>query len=193
MIPRALLIAAASGVLAAISFAQNPQSEGKAMDLVKTALTEPISVAGYQIRTSNAREMTGQGEIGTLWGRFMQENLAAQIPHRIGQTLIVVYSGYASDENGEYNYLLGAPVSSIEGLPTGLTSVQIAPGNYAVIITEKGDVTQVIPAAWKRIWAMTPQELGGRRAFTTDYEIYDQRSADPKNARVEIHLAITNR
>ncbi|MFC5864787.1 GyrI-like domain-containing protein [Acidicapsa dinghuensis] len=156
----------------------------------KITLSNPIYVAGYQVRTNNAREMSGQGEIGKLWGRFMQQNLAAHIPNRVGQTLIVVYSDYASDEKGDYSYLLGAPVSSVDAPPAGLTYRHIQPGTYAVIEMDKGDVTQIVPGAWRRIWAMTPEELGGRRAFTEDYEVYDQRSADPKNARVEIHLAL---
>jgi predicted transcriptional regulator YdeE len=161
-------------------------------------LTEPIHVAGFQVRTNNAREMSGNGKIGKLWGRFMQQNLAAQIPHRIGQTLIVVYSDYASDEKGDYSYLIGAPVSSTpvssaEGLPSGLVYRRIRPGAYVVINTQKGDVTQIISAAWQQIWAMTPEELGGRRAFAEDYEVYDHRSADPKNAQVEIHVGLRSK
>ena len=102
-------------------FAQTTTQNGAVNPSMKTTLPEPIYVAGYMIRTSNAKEMGGNGEIGKLWGRFMQQNLAAQIPNRIGQTLIVVYSDYASDEKGEYNYLLGAPVTTVDGLPAGLS------------------------------------------------------------------------
>ena len=37
---------------------------------------------------------------------------------------------------------------------------------------------------------VVPAELGGKRAFQTDYEIYDRRSANPKQAQVEIHIGL---
>ena len=187
---RTLTFGLLAATLNTIFFTQDSTPKSAMTSPTKQTLTEPIYVAGFQVRTNNAREAAGTGEIGKLWGRFMQQNLAAQIPNRVGQTLMVVYSDYASDEKGDYNYLLGAPVSSVDALPAGLTYRRIPPGSYAVVTTEKGDVTQVVPAAWQHIWAMTPEELGGRRAFTEDYEVYDQRSADPKNAQVEIHLSL---
>ena len=66
------------------------------------------------MRTNNADEMSGKSKIGPLWGRFMQENLAAQIPNRTDAALTVVYSNYAGDEKGDYDYLLGTRVTSID-------------------------------------------------------------------------------
>jgi len=171
-------------------FAQTTTQNGAVNPSMKTTLPEPIYVAGYMIRTSNAKEMGGNGEIGKLWGRFMQQNLAAQIPNRIGQTLIVVYSDYASDEKGEYNYLLGAPVTTVDGLPAGLSFRRIPAGQFAVFTTAQGPVAQVLQATWKQIWMSTPSQLGGQRAFVADYEIYDQRSSDPNNAQVEVHVGL---
>jgi len=53
-----------------------------------------------------------------------------------------------------------------------------------------GQMPGVLQAAWAHIWKMTPAELGGKRAFVTDYEIYGQRSADPHHAQVEIHIGL---
>ena len=47
-----------------------------------------------------------------------------------------------------------------------------------------------LQAAWARIWKMPPAELGGRRAFVTDYEIYDERAADPANSQVDVYVGI---
>jgi len=160
------------------------------MTPMKTNLTSPIYVAGFLVRTTNAKEMAGNGEIGKLWTKFMQQNLGAQIPNRIGQSLMVVYSDYASDEKGEYTYLLGAPVSTVDGLPSSLSFRRTPPGSYAVLTTTQGPLVQVLQSAWKQIWTSTPAQLGGPRAFVADYEIYDQRSADPNNAQVEIHIGL---
>ena len=153
-------------------------------------LADPIVVAGFQIRTTNARELSGESQIRPLWQRFFAENLAAQIPNRTSDSLYTVYSNYLTDENGAYDYLLGAPVSGIGHLPEGMTYAALATGEYAVVTTEKGPVEQVMQQAWRRIWTTTPEELGGKRAFLTDYEIYDRHAADPTNAQVEIHLGL---
>jgi predicted transcriptional regulator YdeE len=153
-------------------------------------LADPILVAGFQVRTSNPVELSGQGQIRGLWQRFFAEDLAAQIPNRTSANFYVVYSNYASDEYGEYDYLLGAPVSSIENLPEGITFAGIATGEYAVVTTEKGPVESVMQSAWREIWSMPVAELGGKRAFLTDYEVYDERASDPASAQVEIHLGL---
>jgi predicted transcriptional regulator YdeE len=188
--PRNLLVAALAVISIGSLPAQSPPQKGAANSPMKTTLAEPIYVAGFMVRTSNAKEMSGNGEIGKLWNRFMQQNLATQIPNRVGQNLMVVYYDYASDEKGEYNYLLGAPVTSVDSLPAGLSFRQVPPGQFAVITTAQGPIAEVMQSAWKRIWAMSPAELGGTRAFLEDYEVYDQRSADPANSQVEIHIGL---
>lgn len=153
-------------------------------------LYQPFYVAGYLVRTNNADEAGGKSKIGPLWQRFMQQNLAGHIPNRTDAALTVVYSNYASDEKGDYDYLLGVRVSSVDNLPAGMTSRKVEPATYAIVLTETGQMPDVLQAAWGRIWHMSPAELGGKRAFVTDYEIYDARSADPANAQVEIHIGL---
>src|ERR1700678_460643 len=106
--PHRLFVAALAVAFSIASQAQNTAPNGASNLPAKAILVEPIYVAGYPVRTSNAKEMAGNGEIGKLWARFFQENLGAQIPNRTGENLMVVYSDYASDEKGEYSYLLGA-------------------------------------------------------------------------------------
>jgi predicted transcriptional regulator YdeE len=147
-------------------------------------------VAGYSARTNNADEASGKGKIGPLWQRWFAENLAATIPNRAGNDVLAIYSDYASDEKGDYTYMLGARVSSIDDLPAGLTYRKIAAGRYAVFTTENGPVTHVVPAEWQKIWAVSANELGGKRAFLTDFEVYDQRAADPQHAQIDIHIGV---
>ncbi len=71
-----------------------------------------------------------------------------------------------------------------------MTWKKVEPGLYAVILTDKGQMPGVLQTAWAHIWKMTPAELGGRRAFVTDYEIYDARSANMQSAQVEIHVGL---
>lgn len=154
------------------------------------ALRDPVIVAGFQIRTTNVAELSGQGQIGSLWQRFFAKNLAAQIPSRSSEALYAVYSNYESDENGAYDYLLGSPVSSIDNLPAGMTFAAIATGDYAVVTTDKGAVTRMVPGKWKEIWQMPAEELGGKRAFLTDYEVYGAKATNPYQAEVDIYLGL---
>jgi len=116
-----------------------------------TTLHEPLIIAGFQVRTTNAAELSGEGKIGLLWHRFFAENLLEQIPHQTGNSLYAVYSNYASDEYGEYDFLVGTQVTSADNLPPGVTIAAIATGRYAVVSTEKGPVTEMVPGTWKEI------------------------------------------
>jgi predicted transcriptional regulator YdeE len=147
-------------------------------------------VVGLSTRTQNAAEMNGKGKIGEVWQRFLGQNLAAKIPNKLGVDLIAIYADYETDHTGYYTYLLGVPVSSTEHLPPGLTLKHVPAGRYAVLRSNRGVIKQVVPELWQRIWALSPSQLGGSRAFQVDYEIYDQRAADPENAQIEVHVGL---
>jgi predicted transcriptional regulator YdeE len=147
-------------------------------------------VVGVAARTRNAAEMNGKGKIGAVWQTMLQQNLAAKIPNKLGVDLVAIYTHYETDHTGHYTYLLGVPVSSTEHLQPGLTVTYVPAGRYAVLSSDRGPITQVVPEIWRRVWAMSPGQLGGRRAFQADYEIYDQRAADPDNAQIEVHIGL---
>ena len=126
-----------------------------------------FTVVGVSVRTMNSREGLGsEGQIPKLWSRVMQQGLLDRIPNRAGQNLVVVYSGYASDENGEYDYTIGVRVQKAENVPDEFVTELITPGQYTVIRSELGSPSVVVPEVWRHIWKMSPQELGGRRAFS---------------------------
>jgi predicted transcriptional regulator YdeE len=124
-------------------------------------------IAGLTARTNNAHEMSGKGKIGNVWQEFLQPNLVAKIPNKMGVDLIAVYTDYETDHTGHYTYLLGLPILSTESLPPNLTVKRIPAGRYAVFSSSRGPKTQIIPEIWQRIWSMSPEELGGTRAFKT--------------------------
>jgi predicted transcriptional regulator YdeE len=154
------------------------------------AAIEGFTVVGIETRTDNAREMAGAGIIAKQWGRFMGENLLAQIPNRIDGAILAVYSDYESDKDGEYSFMIGARVKSAVGIPSGMMSRKVPAGRYAVFTSERGAVEKVVMETWQKIWSATTAELGGERAYTADFEIYDERARDLKNAQVEIHVGI---
>jgi len=149
-----------------------------------------FSVIGIAERTTNAKEMSGEGVIGKQWGRFMQENLLAQIPNKADSSIIAVITDYASDKDGEYTHLIGARVTSTADLPAGMVVKKVPAGKYAIFTSDKGPVAQVVVGTWQRIWAQPKSAPGGIRAYKADYEVYDERAMDPQNATMDIHLGI---
>ena len=145
-----------------------------------------FTVIGIEARTSNAREMSGAGVIASQWARFMKDNLLAQIPDKTDRAILAVYSDYASDQNGEYSFMIGARVSSAAQLPAGMVAKQVPAGQYAIFTSERGPVEKVVMATWQKIWAAS----GIERAYKVDFELYDERARDPKNAQVDIYVGI---
>ena len=149
-----------------------------------------FTVIAISIRTSNAKEMSGNGVIGQQWDRFMKDGLLAEIPNKVDSNILAVYIDYESDANGAYTFMIGARVSSAEDVPVGMVAKKVPAGRYAVFISEKGFVGKVVPETWNRIWAVPKSSPGGNRAYRADFEIYDQRAADPQNAVVDIYVGI---
>ena len=149
-----------------------------------------FTVIGIAARTSNAREMGGQGQIGTCWTRLFQEDLLAKIANKADSSIVALYTDYVSDKNGEYTYVLGARVNSSADVPEGMVAKEVSSGRYAVFTTEKGPGPKVVPEAWMRINSLPRSAVGGDRVYRTDFEIYDQRAADPQNLQADIYIGI---
>jgi len=154
------------------------------------AAIEGFTVIGIEARTGNAREIAGTGIIAKQWGRFIGENLLAQIPNRSDGAILAVYSDYEGDKDGEYSFMIGARVKAAMGIPAGMMARNVPAGHYAVFTSERGPVEKVVVETWQKIWSATNAELGGQRAYSADFEIYDERARDPKNAQVDIYVAV---
>jgi predicted transcriptional regulator YdeE len=150
-----------------------------------------FSVIGIQARTSNAKEMTGEGAIPKQWGRFFKEGIADKIPNKVDSTIYAVYTGYARDRNGEYDFIVGMKVSGVSDIPPGMVATKVPGGTYAAVTSAKGPVAQVVPQAWQQVWSLDDhKQLGGARAYKADFELYDQRSQNPQDSQVDLYLGL---
>jgi len=155
-----------------------------------TTDTQPaFTVLGYWVRTSGQKEAGGSGLIPQLWQRVMEEGLLDNVPHRADTNFTAVYTDYSSDQNGEYTYVLGDRVTSVDKVPDGMMAVTVPAGKYAVIASDTGSLPDVLPKLWQRIFAMSPAQLGGERAFKADYEIFPE-GFDWQNAQIAAHLGL---
>jgi predicted transcriptional regulator YdeE len=115
--------------------------------------------------------------------------MADKIPNKTGPNLYAVYSEYASDHNGEYAFMVGAPVKAGTAAPTGMLLKQIPASKYAVITTERGPFPKVIPQAWMQIFKLE-DEGKLKRTYRIDFEVYDERALDPQNGQVDIYIGV---
>jgi predicted transcriptional regulator YdeE len=149
-----------------------------------------FTVVGLSARTNNAMETTPSGRIGLLWRQFLSGRLADTIPSRADGKVIAVLTDYASDEKGDYTYILGVRVREASHIPDGMVAREVPPDNYALVVSEDGVPSRVVPEAWKRIWSMSTRELGGNRAFRTDFEEYDESALTRPSIRASIYLSM---
>jgi predicted transcriptional regulator YdeE len=147
-----------------------------------------FNVIGISIRTSN-KEAFEQGTIGKLWERFMNEDIFNRIPNKSDNAVIALYHQYEDDKEGSYDLLIGARVGSIANVPAGMFAKQVPMEDRGIFTTIKGPRTPAVIAEWQNIWNLESQ---GKllRSYLFDYELYDERSFDPANAIVEIHIGV---
>lgn len=48
----------------------------------------------------------------------------------------------------------------------------------------------VVKNAWQEIWQLKDHELGGKRRYHADFEIYDERASDPTHQRIVLDLYV---
>ena len=151
---------------------------------MQTQKIEPFQVIGISIRTSNENNQTAS-DIGSLWARFMTENILQKIPNKISDAILSIYTNYESDHTKPYDTILGCKVSSLDEIPVGMVGQSFEGGTFAKFVS-KGDVTKgAIYNTWVEIW-----NTNLNRLYTADFEIYGEKAKDPSNAEVDIFVAI---
>jgi len=161
------------------------------MTQTKTIDQKGFTVIGISARTNNAQEAAGNGVIAKQWEEFYKEGILDKIPNKADPATYVVYSDYASDRNGDYNYLIGAKVSAVSTVPPDMLAKTVSPGKYAAITSKRGPIPEVIVEAWQQIWGLEDQaQLGGKRAYNTDFEVYDQRAQNPQDSQIDIYVGV---
>jgi predicted transcriptional regulator YdeE len=134
-------------------------------------------------KTTNANGQSGK-DCGTLWQKFEKANYAETIPGKLTNEIVAVYHSYEGDFTKPFSYFIGVKVKPGTGAPHGLEKMSIPKASYQKIVA-KGKMPDCIAHAWKEIWNSTMA-----RAYTFDFEIYDDRSKDWSKAEVDIFVSI---
>ncbi|MGE7948081.1 effector binding domain-containing protein [Lysinibacillus sp. NPDC093688] len=150
---------------------------------------ESFQIVGISARTSNANEITAQANIPQLWSDFYQQNVVGQIANAVNHVTYGLYSDYETDVNGEYSITLGVEVLAADDIPEGMFVKTVPAAKYLVFTSDKGPFEEVVVKAWQDVWAWFASS-GVERIYTGDFEMYDERCANPQEAQVDIYIAI---
>ena len=150
---------------------------------METQIT-PLNIIGIAVRTTNVNEKSSI-DIPQLWETFLSSGIQERIPNKIDGTIYCLYTDYEKDYLAPYTTVLGCAVSSLNDIPEGLTSVSIDKAKYSKRFA-KGNLQEgIVFNEWISIWN---SDL--KRAYTTDFEVYGEKSQNPENAEVEIFVGI---
>lgn len=162
---------------------------------MKKAIIElpEMMLIGIRARTNNKQEMDpSTAKISPTVQQYFHNGLYDKIPNRTkpGVTYCV-YTDYDSDANGDYTYFIGELVSNLDALPEGFTSVTIPSQHYAKFTNGPKTMPDVCIEAWQQIWQMNDSDLGGKRNYQADFELYDERASDHYNVTLDICIGIS--
>ncbi len=148
-----------------------------------------FDVIGISARTNNAAETGPSGEIPKLWQRLFMEGLLNRIPGRSDESIVAVYTNYASDATGEYTVVLGAKVKSGTKPPDGMVAVTLPAGKYLEFISANGPGQEVVPPVWRQIYGYFQRPGSPSRAFKSDFERY-QPPFDPNAMQAHVFIGV---
>ena len=126
-----------------------------------------LRIIGIELRTSNREAMQ---TIPPHWQRFTEEGVLARIPGRLSDEVYAVYTHFENagvDNEGIYSLIIGAPVSSSQAVPPGMSHAVLPASPRAVFPVPHGRVDQV-GLAWQEVWLRGDLP----KAFVADCERY---------------------
>ena len=143
-----------------------------------------FNVIGIAVRTTNENGQSVK-DLGSLWGKFMTENIADKIPNKADPSLYCIYTDYEKDFTKPYTALIGCKVENLNEIPEGLTGKSIPSSEYAKFTAKGKDMQKMVGDAWYTIW-----NTDLARKYTADFEVYSEKSYQPEEAEVDIYVSV---
>lgn len=163
----------------------------------KTILHLPgMKLVGVTARTNNASLFISNPSnniVAATVQKYFYNQLAEKISNRKNPgTTLCIYTNYESDFNGDYTYFIGEEVASFNNIDSNFEQLTIPPQTYVKFTNQSGPMPTVCIDMWKNIWNMSDDELGGKRSYIADFEVYDKRSQDHQNVILDIYIGINS-
>ena len=128
---------------------------------------ESIPIVGLELRTNN--DVANQ-TIPEHWQHFYAEGILEKIPNKFSNDVYAVYTNYEHEglnNSGTYSLVIGASVSALESVPSGLIAVRLPASSYQVVPVPQGR-PDLVGESWVAIW----QQDTSKRTFIADCERY---------------------
>lgn len=156
-----------------------------AMDKPVRTSESGFFVVGLEARTTNMAEQNPQtAKIPALWQQFGSAEFYGKVKHKLAKEKpFAVYHNYESDYQGAYSITVGYQVPGLDDAPADLTGLRVPSGRY-LMFTAEGDAARAVPAAWAYILDYFKQPGVPKRAYTYDYEVYEN------SLRTSIFIAV---
>ena len=146
---------------------------------------DEITVVGLALNSTTTNENGRSGiDCGNLWQKFSLEKYADLIPNKLNEDILAIYHSYEGNHNTSFSYFIGCTVSAGTAAPDGMDQLIVPKGKYQKFIAA-GEIPTCITGTWNKIWN---SNIG--RAYKADFEVYDERTKDWKNAVVDIFISV---
>src|SRR3989338_2714878 len=137
-------------------------------------------IIGLMVRTDNEKAMK---DIPVICETF-QDGWQEKIENCVSDDIVCAYMEYDEDHTKPYTYIIGCIVKNCDIIPEGMVCKELAQGVYAKIPVF-GDYPESLLAAWEDIW-----DLDIERAYTTDFEVYNQYFTEENDYYFSIYLSL---
>ncbi len=142
---------------------------------------EEKTVVGVTAKTNNQSPDMGQ-VIGGLWDKFYQPEVYSQIPGKVSDKALGIYTDYEADEKADYSVVVAYETDGSKDIPADTVMRTIPAGRYAKFIV-KGHMQRAVAEFWGKLW-----EMNLPRAFSYDFEEY--QNADMEQAEIHIYISL---
>ncbi|MFC5405745.1 GyrI-like domain-containing protein [Cohnella soli] len=150
-----------------------------------------FTLAGVATVTTNAAELSGAGKIGKLYEQYYSQNIGERLaPQQLQSGSYGCYFNYEDGVAGKYEVMVGVHVRDDlqTPYPDQVSTFTVPSAKYAVFVTERGPIIEMVQRAWADIWKWA-EESGNERAYTGDFEYYAP-NINPNDGEVEIYIAV---
>lgn len=154
---------------------------------------QEIVLVGLTTRTNNTNELNpSQSKIAALASNYWGNHTGACFKQRKAPGVTyAVYTHFEDGAQGDYTYFIGEAVHALAQQDLQkFTTLTIPASQYTQFTTEPGPIPEIIINAWQKIWQMGTSDWRGKRSYIADFEVYDDRAADPSNAVVDIFIGL---
>ena len=154
---------------------------------------EELILIGTFVRTNNKNEMnTETAKIAKHFHTYFNNKVADNFKDRCFPNVTYsIYTEYENNENGDYTHFIGELVTSFEKQDQSQFKKLVIPASkYKKFTTTEGKLSDIVIGAWQQIWKLNSADLGGKRTYIADFEVYDQKARNPDSAVVDIFIGI---